>query len=546
MANYLRKNAWNNGGTFGNSDLLWYAKGVGKMMTRALDDQKSWWFYAAIHGEYVSPEFDHPGDYPGWAFITAPPKVPITPLPVQNIRDVFWNQCQHQTWYFLPWHRGYLLALEAQLRADIISMGGPNDWALPYWDYLGGVGGIQYALPPSFAAQSLPDGSPNPLFVAMRYGPDGDGNIYVPTAASEAVHPGDPNFIRGEVNYDPLQNDVFTGSDSVTKLPGFGGPDTPFWHGGGTSGNLEANPHNIVHVYVGGAIGGLKVDKTTGLMADPGIAALDPIFYLHHANIDRLWEAWNASGNSNPTDTNWRNRPAQSFIMPTLGGQPWIYTPAQMDRLSLVNYTYDDMPAIHVAPHALLAQRLSFLGVPDAAAQVQIGRVATTPPSETELLGASEGSIRIQGVRSRASVRLDVAVRRKTEASLESASAVALPDNVYLKVENIRGTFDACVLGVFVNLPDNITPREGQRFFAGQMALFGLRRASMENGQHSGAGLTFVLDITHIVDELHRERVLDVNSLSVILIPSRELPDGVSFTVGRISVYRQGYGAVGR
>jgi hypothetical protein len=99
-------------------------------------------------------------------------------------------------------------------------MGGPNDWALPYWNYLGGVGGSQYVLPPSFAAQSLPDGSPNPLFVAMRYGPDGGGNIYLPTAASKAVHPRDTNFIQGEVNYDYLQNDVFTGSDSVTKPPG--------------------------------------------------------------------------------------------------------------------------------------------------------------------------------------------------------------------------------------------------------------------------------------------------------------------------------------
>ena len=55
MANYLRKNAWNNGGDFSNPDLLWYAKGVGKMMSRPLDNLASWWFYAAIHGEYVNP-----------------------------------------------------------------------------------------------------------------------------------------------------------------------------------------------------------------------------------------------------------------------------------------------------------------------------------------------------------------------------------------------------------------------------------------------------------------------------------------------------------
>jgi tyrosinase len=27
-------------------------------------------------------------------------------------------------------------------------------------------------------------------------------------------------------------------------------------------------------------------------MQDPDLAALDPIFWLHHSNIDRLWEVW--------------------------------------------------------------------------------------------------------------------------------------------------------------------------------------------------------------------------------------------------------------
>ena len=47
----------------------------------------------------------------------------------------FWKQCQHGSWYFLPWHRGYLLAFEANIRAAVIKLGGPADWALPYWNY---------------------------------------------------------------------------------------------------------------------------------------------------------------------------------------------------------------------------------------------------------------------------------------------------------------------------------------------------------------------------------------------------------------------------
>src|SRR5882757_8650370 len=54
MATYTRMNAWNNGGTFANTDLLWYAKGVGAMQARAISDPASWWFFAAIHGQNLA------------------------------------------------------------------------------------------------------------------------------------------------------------------------------------------------------------------------------------------------------------------------------------------------------------------------------------------------------------------------------------------------------------------------------------------------------------------------------------------------------------
>src|SRR5262249_30195182 len=46
------------------------------------------------------------------------------------------------------------------------------------------------------------------------------------------------------------------------------------------TGALEDGPHNVVHNWVGGA------------MADPTISPEDPIFWLHHGNIDRIWSLW--------------------------------------------------------------------------------------------------------------------------------------------------------------------------------------------------------------------------------------------------------------
>ena len=43
--------------------------------------------------------------------------------------------CQHQGWFFLPWHRMYLYFFERIVRAAVVEAGGPADFALPYWNY---------------------------------------------------------------------------------------------------------------------------------------------------------------------------------------------------------------------------------------------------------------------------------------------------------------------------------------------------------------------------------------------------------------------------
>ena len=359
------------------------------MMARALNDTASWWFFAAIHGQYVTPA-DNPGQFPGWEYIPGKPKVPTTPLPTPNAVETYWDQCQHQSWFFLPWHRGYLVALEAQLREDIVQEGGPSTWALPYWDYFGRR--HQFDIPPAFTQQEMPDGSQNALFVTARYGPNADNIVFVPTEAGLKKHPVPPPNYYGTITETCLSNTVYTGSDANTPLPGFGGPLSGYWHGGNyPSGNLEQNPHNLTHVYVGGSIS----DTVYGLMADPGTAALDPIFYLHHANIDRMWAVWNLnSSNTNPSDPNWLKGPAASgeheFVMPMPGKKSWIYTPKDVNRLSKMNYTYEKLEEVPVVN--LLTRRLSRLGIRAPAA-------AAEPVRKTvELVGANDASVPIKGL----------------------------------------------------------------------------------------------------------------------------------------------------
>lgn len=550
MATHTRANAWNNGGTFDNKDLLWYAIGVGLMQRRTLDDPHSWWFFAAIHGEYVTPDGIAAAGSGSllWKDIPAPPSVPVAPLPNKSISDVDWNQCQHQSWYFLPWHRGYLLALEAHIRDAIAPLPeSPKGWALPYWDYLGPK--EQFKIPPAFTQTSMPDGSPNPLYVNARYGPDQNQNIYIPTRAVIKQNPSDPNFVPGAVTDDFLKNDVFTGSDASTKLPGFGGPKTPFWPGGGNSGNLESDPHNLVHVYVGHSL----PDGQEGLMNDPGIAALDPIFYLHHANIDRMWAVWNDSlSRQNPTDPDWLNGPTavgdRRFVMPMPDGSTWSYIPQQVNSLSQLNYTYDNLqapPAEIGAPVSTLVARLNLLGAASAAAKVAKG-VPVKLGTNIELVGATDGPISLSRTGAVTAVRLDSGVLGKISASLalakEAATTqeLAAPDRVYLDLENVRGASNASVLSFFVNLPDDARPADHPELLAGSVGLFGLGRASQKDGAHGGEGMNFLLDITPIVDRLHLHHALDTNSLRVRIVPDRPIPDRAQITIGQIRIYREG------
>src|SRR5262249_21453997 len=77
---------------------------------------------------------------------------------------------------------------------------------------------------------------------------------------------------------------VTRGPDNRFKLPTQAMVDHQVlsqWSYIGFTSALEPSPfHNTVHMWVGGT------------MQDPMVSPKDPIFWLHHANIDRIWAQW--------------------------------------------------------------------------------------------------------------------------------------------------------------------------------------------------------------------------------------------------------------
>ena len=516
---YSRKNIWDLSlQDEWHETILWFARGVAEMKKRPLDEVTGWRFYAGVRG-FNEQLWAHYG------YLDQSEKKPSA-----ADQDRYWRQCQHGSWYFLPWHRGYVIALEANIRAAVIALGGPSDWAIPYWNYFKTD---QYKLPPAFASKDWPDGTGNnPLFTEARFGPDDNdpGNVYVP---------------MDYMNLNAMNEPKFTGVTSGGAT-GFGGIDTGFSHGGKTHGKMESMPHDMVHVYVGGQQPGTG---EPGLMAAPPSAALDPIFYLHHANIDRLWESWRVMPapptHDDPTQKRWLGGPQstgeRNFSMPMPDGTGWDYTPTEMADYAALNFEYDDLSA--AGTMASLATRLQNLGASPEIANAVEGAQIMSNDEKVELLGVNKESLNISGTKAQTRVHLDGTTRRKVSDTLmkstQSVDAQA-PDRVFLNLENITGSSDSTVLHVYVNLTAGENPDDHPELLAGSVALFGLKDASDKNGEHAGQGLTSVIEITEIVDRLHLENTFDVDVLHISIVPHNAIKEEENLQVGRISMFRQG------
>lgn len=155
-----------------------------------------------------------------------------------------WCTCQHGTIQFLTWHRMYLYYFEQVLRA---ASGDPS-LELPYWDYE-----TDGHIPAAYRSPTYVSGGqtlPNPLYIANRQAQLNDGTAALTPAVVST-----------------------SGAMPATSY-------SPF------NSALEQTPHGSVHCATGVA------SCPSGYMGYVPTAGNDPIFYSHHANIDRLYECW--------------------------------------------------------------------------------------------------------------------------------------------------------------------------------------------------------------------------------------------------------------
>lgn len=515
MATLIRKDAWKLSAiSKWEPTLLWYVKAVGEMSRQPATDPTSWRFQAGVHGYKKKSD----------------PLVNASPLPTKAVQHKFWNRCQHGSWFFLPWHRMYLGFFEQIVRAAVVKLGGPPDWTLPYWNYSDTSNANARTVPPAFLDAKLPDGSPNPLFVMQGVNVLRAPAINAGNAAAIPTKDVDLTACLGATFFSP-------DTDTTAGDLGFGGPATGANHDGHVFGPnaVERLPHNAIHMDVGGQV-------TLGWMTDPDTAALDPIFWLHHANIDRLWSVWNeiSSSNTDPSgsvNVGGRNiswSATVKFTFNTVAGKVVTMTPSEVvdTNTTPFAYDYDD------TKNPLAAKAKA------AVAGARRGIMTSQP--HTELVGATSKKVTLTGSSQTTSVAMqEPSGPAKARGKAVKGRAPAL-GKTYLQIENVVSKKSHTTYEVYVNLPDNADPAEYQEHYAGSLHLFGVRDASTRSAQHAGGGLNFSFDITELADVLKAKNAWDEKNVRVTFVPRgeggearRAIPEHDPIKIGRVSVYRQ-------
>jgi tyrosinase len=416
-----------------------YRKAITEMNKLDLSNPLSWRFQANMHGSN--------GD---------------------GVKDG-WDWCQHANWWFLPWHRGYLYFFEKIVR----KMSGDDSFRLPYWPW---EQEGQNVLPTAFR-DALYQGQPNPLYDRTRPRANRGGPL-VPQDRAASFGADWAIAIAAEYFNRP---DVPEQSFGGFRFPKMTLPDKPSSSGFGV---MESHAHNMVHVAMGSGSN----------MYDPSTAARDPIFWLHHANVDRLWNRWlDTSGHRNPDPTSDKDWFDQQFPFYDETGKKVVVSVTDILKLAAAASRYDDDRRLFAAkPPA---------GTPPM--NPQISGVASVQPA---LALGSKPLVKPLPVADDAKPKLTAALRNTTSEKEE-------PPAIVLRVEDIKPPANAAVVfEVFVTKKGD---KPSKATYAGTITFFG--KAGSHG--HNDNGFTQGFDVTNLVQRIRRANGGALPDLDVAIVP---------------------------
>jgi tyrosinase len=410
-------------------------------------------------------------------------------LPADNPRNWFRNafihlmDCPHGNWWFYVWHRGYLGYVERTIR----ELSGDSSFTLPYWDWTDSPqlpdGMFDGALTPTdaaFASYTKDLGaftsfikpvlnkyfdslSPaqraqldkrnykdfNTLWNDVTGNGDPSNEAFAATDRSRYPTRGNPN-LDGKTTYNVSPFIIESGLRLASEFNhpqsyiSFTSSKTASHHDNGANQCiLEYMPHNKVHNFIGG-VG--HIDPPYGSMTN-FLSPVDPIFFLHHSNMDRLWDVWTRKQKSQglpylPAGGDLKTFSDEPFLFFVDGSGHYVTDGKAGDYLNTEVFDYDYEP-----------------GFGDTIAEPVQGLTAqgAAPPIE----GTVSGNV--------ASVTLP-------RASVEKSLAATLPKPLTAMVTLARpaGSSNEREFDILVNAPPGPTQVSADSpYYAGTIAFFG-------------------------------------------------------------------------
>lgn len=427
---YVRKNA---ASPEAKEDLEAMARAFKIMRAMTCEDSRSWYYQGAIHnipGEIIGanklcPEYETEKD-----------------------KLFAWGDCTHtkteaSNLHFLLWHRMYTWHLEKIVR----ELSGKSDFALPYWNY---------------GSEVLSDNQLPAQFV------DKNSSLYVSARLS---------FLNnGKPIADTTLADIKEELGRLEKTKGFARKE-------GFSHQLEIAPHGLMHDYIGAD--GVELffnpifqKEMSGLMANVPSAGFDPVFWLHHSMIDRIWTLWDQS--------EYGERPTLKHLKV----QPWEYHFIQPNG-DEVTYTLDEVYAIVFNPDYIYqdAQVPAIAAVvPDEQMMANSrGIQVQDPPKETVIWKQTVGEV-ITNQQTIAQTkdqvrRASTFVKSKRNQEAEHQLLLKLDVSVYKEIGDYYK--------VYIHYPDGKTADQ----YIGMMTFFGVSHVhdlgELHSFEEEGAQLSF-------------------------------------------------------
>lgn len=441
--------------------LATYKTAVGKMMDTTQipeGDPTSWvfqWYTHAVRPPGKAAEIAR--IYPGAS-------------PFKPMAQAVWSTCQahfnsaNEPW-FLPWHRMYVYFFERIIR----KVSGNANFTLPYWNY-SAAGANHGRIPPQFRLAG------SPLFIQKR-------NVHTANNQFANVNAGQPidQFAPGILSTSSLAQCSYMPVGQTIQ---------------GFNLALDSGLHGNIHVYTGNGQN----------MGSIPWAAGDPVFWMHHCNIDRLWASWNAAGRKNPTtNANWMNKTFQ-FV----DENKQLVTVAVKDFLSTTQkgYKYDmlnPVPACPLLPLSAAAERVHAV-----ASAVSL----STEPAQATLApaGAAAESIASRVKKLRPGHRFYLVIRDlKAEAPPEAA------------------------FHVYLDMPPDTPPARRRAYYAGTIHFFDAVAHEDHGSTMSGDDKFFSFDVTTVAKRLAAQNKLKP-APAVTIVPTGEPNAEARPVVGEIKL----------